>query len=519
MSSELPPLIHRLCERSAYPHAVTGPQVRETHISWVILTGDYAYKIKKPVQFDFLDFSTLERREFYCREELRLNRRYAPDVYLDVVPITGSTAQPQIAGSGLPIEYAVQMRQFDERELLDHCLREHRLVGSDVDAMADSLAEFHTQAESAPCESRFGRPELILQEARDNLAALLPHLRAHAQVTQLESLSEWTEQAADRLAGHFEERRLSGHVRECHGDLHLGNMFLRDGNVIFFDGIEFSEEFRWIDVMSELAFIVMDFMDRGYRDLGNRLLNAYLERSGDYRGLHLVPFYIVYRALVRAKVDALRLGQAGAGDPEDTKLADELGGYLALANRSMRQDPPQLLITCGVSGSGKTTGSQLLVDHSGLIRIRSDVERKRMSGIGLHESVAQAIGRGAYSETKTRDTYDRLANLARETIQAGYGVVVDATFLRAAERTLFHRLADTLNVPFQIAEFDAEPAELRRRIAERVSRGGDASDAGVAVLEHQLHTREPLTDEERQFVTSPDGLTVGSREVSDAATL
>lgn len=500
MAYQSSPLIDGLREASAYPHAVGDIEVRETHISWVILTGEYAYKIKKPVRFDFLDFSTLERRLHFCREELRLNRRYAADLYLDVVPITILQSGPRIGGHGEPVEYAVKMRQFDERELLDRCLKEGRLTADHVDALTRTLAGFHAQADTAPLDSRFGRGRLVLGEARDNFAVLTHRIPDPPQAGQLERLSQWTDEEAGGLMGVFEQRRADGHVRECHGDLHLGNMFLHGGGVTFFDGIEFNEDFRWIDVMSELAFTVMDFNDRGRRDFGNRLLNAYLERSGDYDGLNVLRFYVVYRALVRAKVDALRLSQTYPDDPSGADLTGELQSYLDLAEELTRRAAPRLLITCGVSGSGKTTGTQMLVDQSGLIRIRSDVERKRLFGIAPDESAAADVGGGVYRDAATRDTYNRLADLAREVIGAGYGVVVDATFLRRVQRRQLRTLAEELDVPFQIAEFDEDPEELRRRVVDRVHQGLDASDAGLTVLEHQLQTREPLTDDERPFV-------------------
>lgn len=504
MPAESSSLIDRLRDASAYPHAVGEVQVRETHISWVVLTGEFAYKIKKPVRFDFLDFSTLERRHHFCSEELRLNRRYAPDLYLDVVPITGSVQAPRIGGEGAAIEYAVLMRQFDERDLLDRCLREGRLKAAHIDGMGKTLADFHAQAARADRDSRFGRAELIREEALDNFSGLTTGIADAGQQAQLERLSDWTEREADRLMDQFQERRAGGHVRECHGDLHLGNMFLHDGEVTFFDGIEFNEDFRWIDVVSELAFTVMDLTDRGRPDFGHRLLNACLERNGDYAGLSVMPWYIVYRALVRAKVDMLRIRQARESECGD--LPEELQGYLDLAEQFTRPSTPRIVITCGVAGSGKTTGSQLLVDQVGLIRVRSDVERKRMFGMDPQESAATAPGGGIYGDAATRDTYNRLAELARQVVLSGYGVIVDATFLHSAQRVQFRRLSESLNVPFQIIEFDVEPSELRQRVAAREERGGDASDAGIAVLEHQLRTRELLTDEERRFVVDRETL-------------
>ena len=278
--------------------------------------------------------------------------------------------------------------------------------------------------------------------------------------------------------------------------MHLGNMILNDGDeVVIFDCIEFNESFRWIDVISEVAFLVMDLEDRGYPKLAHRFLNAYLEWTGDYGGLVVLPFYLTYRALVRAKVDEIRCEQDDMNAAERKCLVDDLHGYLEQARRFTMMPPPMLIITHGVSGSGKTTGTQPLVEELGAIRIRSDVERKRLFGLDPHSRIDSQID-NAYSDRTNQRTYDRLAKLATTIIRAGFPVIVDATFLRRSDRDQFRHLSEELNVPFVVVSFQASQEELRRRVLARETQGNDVSEAGLDVLEHQLRVKEPLQGDE-----------------------
>lgn len=481
-------LIQSLLHPEAYPHPVTRIELCETHISWVLLTGPFAYKIKKPVNFGFVDFSTLERRRFFCEEELRLNRRLAPQLYEAVVPITGTPEQPILDGRGEPLEFAVRMKQFSQEGLLSHLLERGELLPSHIDELARKVAEFHARIAVADSNSPFGTPERVRQPVRENFRHLLATNDALRE--QIRHLDAWCAQEFARREADFARRKESGCVRECHGDMHLGNMVLLDGAVTVFDGIEFNEAFRWIDVLSEVAFTAMDLRDRGRADLSARFLNASLEHTGDYAGLSVLRYYLVYRAMVRAKVAALRLRQE-----DQPRLREEYRGYLDLAEWYTQPPTPKLLITHGLSGSGKTTGTQALVEADGAVRLRSDVERKRL--FGLDPSVHEPRRAGElYSAAATERTYARLAELAEAVIHAGFNVVVDATFLKRAQREQFRRLAERLRVPFQILDFPADEATLRKRLLQRKRQGGDASDATLAVLERQLRTQEPLSPDE-----------------------
>jgi len=492
----LDPLIEGLCHPWAYSHPVRDLRVVETHISWVLLTGDFAYKIKKPLDLGFLDFSTLEKRRFFCEEEVRLNRRLAPALYLDAVPITNADGAPRMGGAGPAVEYAVRMRQFPDEARLDHVLARGELGPEHVDQLAAHIAAFHAALPPAGPEVPFGTPENVAQYARQNFCQIRTRLAQSRDLSRLLELETWTERELIERASQITTRRRQGSVRECHGDLHLANMALLAGRVEVFDCIEFNPELRWIDVMSEAAFTVMDLEDRDRRDLANRFLNGYLEAGGDYGGLDVLRFYLVYRALVRAKVSAIRMAQAELPDADRAKALAQCRDYLALGGAFTRSGQPALLITHGPSGAGKTTLTTPLVENLGALRLRSDVERKRLFGLAPGARTASGIGEGIYGLEADGRTYGRLAELAGTVIQAGYPVIVDATFLKRKRREAFRQLAQRCNTPFAILDFRAPGDTLRERVSLRQAAGRDPSEAGIEVLQRQQATAEPLDRDE-----------------------
>ena len=467
----------------------------ETHISYVLLTGQFAYKIKKAVELGFLNFSTLAARRFYCEEELRLNRRLAPKLYLDVVGITGSVEAPFLGGTGPVIEYAVKMREFPQQALASRALARGELSAAQIDGLAAKVAAFHHTACVASIGGFFGAPENVLRTALQNFTQIRLLLDTDAEVADLDALAAWTERQHAACAAAMVRRRGEGFVRECHGDLHLGNIALVDGELTIFDCIEFNEEMRWIDVMSEVAFAAMDLRDRGRPDFAHRFLNAYLEITGDYDGLSVLRFYLVYRAMVRAKISRLRAEQLGPGDAKAAVLA-EYGGYLNIASHYAQPPRPAIVITHGLAGSGKTTLSQALLEMIGAVRIRTDVERKRVHGLPAAARDRTGIDAGLYAPEATRQTYLRALQLARAATAAGCRVIVDATFLKRWQRRLFRDLAAELGIPFIVVTFVAEDATLRERISRRLHDAREASDADLAVLEHQVQTQEPLAPDE-----------------------
>ncbi len=497
-------LVEALRNPACYAHPVRPIRIIETHISFVVLTGTFAYKIKKSVNLGFLDFTTLEKRRFYCEEELRLNSRLTPEIYLDVVPICGTQEAPRLGGGADVIEYAVRMREFPQEALADRVLARGELTSRHIDALAALVAEFHLRTQCSGENDGYGVPEAILASAAQNFTQIraLPIQAAHLPL--LDEVEAWSRREHERLREVFVQRKREGRVRECHGDLHLGNIVFLDNEPRVFDCIEFNPELRWIDVMNEVAFLLMDLQAASRQDFAGRFLNAYLESAGDYGGLSVLRYYLAYRALVRAKVMLMRASQQGC-TREDRASATELSRrYLNVAASYAQPSRGFVLITHGFSGSGKTTLSQPLLELSGAIRIRSDIERKRIHGLAPKERPRSGIAEGLYRPDATESTYRRLLALARIIVEAGNSVIVDATFLQHRRRDMFRTLAARAGIPFLIVDFTASEALLRERILARSERGDDASDAELAVLEHQLRTHEPLQTDELESVFAYD---------------
>jgi len=493
-------LIEALCQPEAYPVPVGPIRLLETHISWVILTGRQAYKIKKPVDFGFLDFTRLADRLHFCQEELRLNRRLADTLYLDCVAITGSPDCPHMEGEGVAIEYAVKMRQFDDGCLFDTLARNGQLSLAVVERLADRLAIFHRNLPPADPGVDYGSPALIRAAALDNFRVLADSDLEPADRATLAVLSDWTQTTWQQLADFFLARKQHGYIRECHGDLHLGNLVLLEGEPVPFDAVEFNPAFRWVDPLSELAFLLMDLAVHGLASHAVHCLNRYLGMSGDMAGLQGLVFYQVYRAMIRAKIIQLGRDPARETPAQRTHRLARYRGYVAYALTLTQPAAPRLFLTHGFSGSGKSTLAVRLADQTGAILLRSDVERKRLPAC-LPSPAAR------YHPAVIRQTYCRLLELTRHLLTWGFSVVVDATFLARLERQQQQQLAEALGVDWVIFSCSAPPERLRQRVCERKQAGRDASDATLAVLEWQMGNHDPLTGEERDRTVSIDTTT------------
>ena len=453
-----------------------GARLVETHISWVLLTETQAWKIKKPLRLGFLDFGTLAERRRLCEEELRLNQRLAPSLYEAVVPITGTPRQPRIGGSGPALEVALQMRRFPDGALFSERLAAGRLGPAQIDALAQRLADFHQQAPVAPPDSPWGSAERVAAD----LQAVLRRLAEHDPRFVAANWRPWAQRAIGTLAPAWARRHAEGHVREGHGDLHLANLVCLGDEVTAFDALEFDPALRWTDVMADIAFPVMDLHAHGRPDLGFRLLDGWLAQGGDHDGLPVLRAYLAYRALVRAMV--ARLEPAGAAAGPD---------YLAAAAHWCRPGEPRLLITEGLPASGKSHLALALLERCGAIRLRSDVERKRLHGLPPLARSSSPPGAGLYTDAATRRTYARLLELAETALRAGWPVIVDAAFLRLAQRDSFRRLAHALGLPFAILRCEAPDAVLHSRLQRRRQQAGDPSEADAAVLAQARATQQP----------------------------
>ncbi|MEK1905382.1 MAG: AAA family ATPase [Pseudomonas sp.] len=486
-------LIAALQNPALYPHAVDGFQVIETHISWVLLTGPFAYKIKKPVNFGFLDFTSLDARQHFCGEELRLNQRLTEGLYLEVLPITGSESAPQLGGAGPAIEYVLKMRQFPQSQLLSAVQARGELTPAHIDALAEQIGDFHGRTPAVAADHPLCSPQSIVAPMRQNFEQIRPMLSETADLQQLDALEAWVEASITRLEPLLARRSTAGAIRECHGDIHLGNATLLDGHVVLFDCIEFNEPFRLIDIALDAAFLAMDLEDRGLKALSRRFVSAWLEHSGDYDALELFNLYKSHRALVRAKVALFSLAHQ-TDEQQRSATLSQYRNYANLAESYSAIPSPFLAITTGVSAVGKSHVALRLVEALGAIRLRSDVERKRL--FGEQSGSKNDLYSGIYTQEATQATYQRLHQLAESALHAGFPVVLDAAYLKQAQRSAAWQVAEQNGDPFLILDCQAPQEVIAGWLQQRQSEGSDPSDATLEVIQAQQTNREALSDDE-----------------------
>ncbi|MBO7809304.1 bifunctional aminoglycoside phosphotransferase/ATP-binding protein [Burkholderia pseudomallei] len=473
---------------STYPHPA-GPIVRiETHLSVVYLVGRFAYKRLKPFDFGFANFSELAARRRACEAELALNRPLAAPIYLAAGPLVRRARGLRLFGAGTAVDHVVRMRRFDERMLFSRLLARGALDAADIDAAATRLAAYHLHAPRDIPRRAYGSARELRRQLDDMLAPLERALGAALPA----SLRAWCVRRCDELAAHLDARRADGYVRACHGDLHLNNVVKRGRDALMFDCIDFDDALRWIDVINDLSFLLMDLHAHERAALAHRLLNRWLDETGDFAGLAALPLYVAYRALVRALVATMRAGGDAAARAARIERARR---YVDVAAHAARARRPCLLLCHGYSGSGKSVASRALADVSGAIRLSSDSERKRARPFAAVD--ARPLPASAYTPQQIDAQYERLRALARDVLRAGYTALVDATFLSHARRARFFALARELGVPVYVLDFHASRACLERRVDARAAARDDRSDAGAAVLATQRASADPLDADER----------------------
>lgn len=493
-------MIQALLQPEAYPHPVAGLALIETHISWVLLTGTLAYKIKKSVDLGFVQTSSLEQRLHCCREELRLNRRLAPDLYEAVVPVVGPPECARILAepwdsrdleSGSRLDVAVRMRQFDPQALLHHGLKLGVVNSAHLSDLAWELGLFHQHAALNDPTSDYGHPDSIIEPVVTNLNILEQLATSPSQTSQLSAHRAWVEQQQALLRCRFEARRQDGAIRECHGDLHCGNIRRTSkGRLEVFDAIDFSPKLRWIDPISEMAFLVMDLQTQGHTTEGLQVLNTWLECTGAYEGLDLWPWYFAYRAMVRAKVSALQADRCR--DPQQReRLFEDLNRYLITAASCEPRPSGGLVLMHGLSGSGKSTLSQALIGPLHAVRIRSDRERHRAFS-AMNQQPARFTGDRYRPEISTWLFHEHLPSLVRAALNSGYVVIVDATFLRKREREVMADCAQAMGRPWAIVSCRCSDKTAEERLRQRLRAGDDPSEADQAVRQQQSQWLEPL---------------------------
>lgn len=489
--ASLPDNLSSLLTPQAYPHAVTDVQLVETHMSWVLLTGEFAYKIKKPVCYSFVDLRSAERRAFYCEEELRLNRRFARNLYIEVCDITVSDGKASVAGQGQIVEHAVRMRQFDRAQELDRLLVDAKVDPPELDALGRDLAGIHAQLPVAHGALDWGRPEATRKVLLENLEQCLQGAALLGTEGRMRRLRRPYAAGVAEAESWLEKRWQDGRVRECHGDLHSRNIVRYGGSLIAFDCLEFDPAFRWIDVADDVAFLIMDLEAGGFSLHAQAFRKGYLAQSGDYAACRLLRLYQTHRALVRAKITGLE----AAGAEEETArgvLLKRHRAYLAYAEQQLGPRRPRLILMYGLSGSGKTWLAERLAPRLGAIHVRSDAERKRLAGLAERERSHSGLGQGLYSPDISGLVYERLAECAGHAVAGGYTVIVDAAFQRREERASLHELARRHALTVQLIHCHAPRAELEARLGKRARAGVDASEADLSVLNWQNAHVEPV---------------------------
>ncbi|MEM8714349.1 MAG: AAA family ATPase [Cyanobacteria bacterium P01_G01_bin.4] len=499
--SALPALVQQMLEPAFYPHVVQEPiQLLQTHISYVLLTGEFAYKVKKPMDFGFLDFTTLDKRQFFIQEELRLNQRGAAELYLEALPISqDESGVYRLGGKGEPVEYALKMRQFPQEALLPQMFERDELTPNLVVDLAKEIARFHGGLTTSDRIKSFGSVAGVraaFDENYEQTAGFIGGPQTQAQFDETKALTDafFVEQA-DLLA----RRVQGGFVRECHGDLHLGNICYWNDRFYLFDCIEFNEPFRFVDVMYDIAYIVMDLQLRQRPDLSALFLNTYIEHTGDYEGLQVLPLYVSRQSYVRAKVTSFLLGDPAISAEKKAEVTATAAKYYKLALQCLQPRAGSLYVMCGLSGSGKSTVARSLAQHLDAIHIRSDAVRKHLAGIDLYESgSAGEFGSGIYTPEMTQQTYDRLQELGILLASLGYPVILDAKYDKQAVRQAIADAAKDKQLPLTFISCEAPLETVRQWLRDRT---GDIADATADLLDAQVQAFELLTDAE-QAMTS-----------------
>ncbi|WP_136525112.1 bifunctional aminoglycoside phosphotransferase/ATP-binding protein [Geomonas ferrireducens] len=476
-------VIKSLLEAKAYPDPTTEVRLVETHVSFIFLTDRFVYKVKKAVNYGFLDFTTLDRRRFYCNEEVRLNRRLCPEVYLGVVELRDTTDGPGFGGTGPVIDYAVKMRRLPQERMLDRLLAEENVEARDMTRIAQAVARFHEGAERGPVIDAYGETEAIRENWEQNFRQAASFVGLTISAAQMTEIRQWVISFLQENDALFRERVTGGFIRDCDGDLHSGNICLTDP-VCIFDCIEFNDKFRYIDTAADLAFLLMDLEYADRKDLAGELLNAYQAASGDVGMAPLLDFYKAQRAFVRGKVTSLRLEHASLTEAERIEVKDTAVRYFRLARGySLRaRMHPMLVLTCGMIGSGKSTLARALSRELGFALKRSDVVRKELAGVAtVGAAPTRSYRAGIYNSDMDQATYLALLTEAERSLSRGEGMVVDATFRRSADRERFRELALRLGVPFLLVETRCSEEVARLRLE---ARNGDAAEVSDARWEH-----------------------------------
>ena len=490
-------IVEAMSRPQFYPHRPAAVTVEQTHISFVFLAGDQVYKIKKPVRFSFLDFSTLDRRRRLCHEEVRLNRRLAADIYLGVVSVCDDNGRLRLGSEDDPaaVEYAVHMRRLPHQHLLDHLLDHGDVSPAMIEQLAARLVEFHAKAACGPEITANGSADAVWRVLEDNYSNGRRFRGNTIAAGDDDAIQKFARSFLDDHAEMFRRRQEEGRIRECHGDLHSEHVCFSNGLVIF-DCIEFNTQFRYIDVASDIAFLAMDLDYHGRSDLAELFVDAYVRGSGDHEARRLLPFYKCYRAYVRGKVDSLKSIEPDVPEAERVAASASARRHFELAYRYTWAYTPALVVVCGLSGTGKSALAAALAARTGFVHLNSDVVRKQLAGLPPTFRARTAYDTGLYTPELSERTYRTMLETADDHLGCGRGVDLDATFQLRRGRDEARAIAARRSLPILFVECECAPGEVERRIRQRQERADSPSDADWNVYLQQRQRYQRFEDDE-----------------------
>ncbi|MBI1912367.1 MAG: AAA family ATPase [Deltaproteobacteria bacterium] len=494
----LPPLIQALLDPLSYPERPAEVNLRQTHISYLFFTPDFVYKVKKSVNFGFLDFTSLYKRLFYCNEELRLNRRLAPGVYIGVAGITYENGQAKVGGEGEPVEYAVKMKRLPEASILEKMLEEDKVTEKEVIRIAEKIAEFHKDAQTNERISSFGLPQIIRNNTEENFIQTIDAIDMTISKHTFDRIKEYTHEFISKNERLFLKRAKDGFIKDCHGDIHCEHISIADG-INLIDCIEFNERFRFSDTVADIAFFSMDLDYHNRADLSRLFDSRYFSLSKDTEGVALLDFYKCYRAYVRGKVAGFKSFEPEVTDKEkgaallDAKFHFHLSKLYATGGFR-----PALIIIMGLSGTGKTTIAEELSRDFSLIRLSSDSIRKELAGIPIEEKRIEEFKKGIYSEEFTNRTYRALIERGITYLKNGRSVILDATFSKQKHieelKTALRGITADFHIIRCAAGDDAVKERILGRCFEKNKAGTAVSDADWQIYLKQKASFEPVTE-------------------------
>jgi aminoglycoside phosphotransferase family enzyme/predicted kinase len=488
---QLPGFVQAMLDPTIYPDPVDKVELVQTQMSFVFLAGRHVYKVKKPVNLGYLDFSTLEKRHFFCNQELVLNRRLCPGAYLALVPITRNNSEFALDGQGEVIDYAVKMVHLPHDRMLDYLLENNRVSVEMIDSLARKMVDFHIAAATSPTISAFGKFEIISFNVNENFNQTEKYFSATITANRFKRIQTYTLETLRQKAGLFAERVAGGKIRDCHGDLHCQHICFLDG-ICIIDCIDFNDRFRYIDVAADIAFLAMDLDHFGRADLSRRFISTYIELSQDGQIREFLKFYKCYRAYVRGKVGSFEFDDPYISVEEREKTRETALTYFELSE-SYARERPRLLITVGLVGSGKSTVSRALARRLGLTVLSSDVIRKQLAGVPLTEHHFDEMESGIYTSEFSRGTYELLLSGAKEILAQGDSVILDASFIRTDERLKAQKLAQELAADYFVLECTLDEVNTRQRLARRLETGA-VSDGRWEIYRRQKQKFEPVDE-------------------------